>query len=67
MNEYYAIYIILIEGATWGRKEHAFEAESDEEALELALDYESNYRDGKAELLIDYLYDPDGNEIEIER
>jgi len=67
MNEYYAIYTVLIEGATWGRKEHFFEAENDEEAIQKALDYESNYCDGKAELLLDYLYDPDGEQIKIER
>ena len=69
MNEYCAEYTFLIDGATWGREEYCFEADNDEEAIQEAFNYERSYgyvkRGKTAELLLDYLYDPDGNEIEI--
>ena len=66
--EYYATYTILIDGATWGREDYDFEAESDIEAVQEAFDYEEDYveiRNGRVkELLLDYLTDENGNEID---
>ena len=66
--EYNAQYTILIDGATWGRENYDFEADSDVEAVQEAFDYEEGYveiRNGKVkELLLDYLTDEDGNEID---
>ena len=66
--EYNAQYTILIDGATWGRENYDFEADSDIEAVQEAFDYEEGYveiRNGKVkELLLDYLTDENGNEID---
>lgn len=66
--EYYATYTILIDGATWGREDYDFEAEDDIEAVRKAFDYEESYveiRNGRVkELLLDYLTDENGNEID---
>ena len=66
--EYYATYTILIDGATWGREDYDFETESDIEAVQKAFDYEEGYveiRNGRVkELLLDYLTDENGNEID---
>lgn len=69
---YSAEYTRLIEGATWGREDREFEAESNEEAIKIALEIESNwlqrYDNGEvAELLLDYIYDENGKEVEWER
>ena len=65
---YYAQYTVLINGATWGSHDYEFEADSNEEALKIALDYESKYirvcGDKTEELLLDYIYDENGEEVE---
>ena len=65
--EYYATYTILIDGATWGREDYGFEAEDDVESVRKSFDYEESYveiRNGRVkELLLDYLTDENGNEI----
>lgn len=65
--EYYATYTILIDGATWGKEDYDFEAENDIEAVREAFNYEESYvevRNGRVkELLLDYLTDENGNEI----
>lgn len=69
--EYYAEYTILIDDATWGREDFCFDADSEEEAKEIALEYEKTYievRDGRVkELLLDNIYDEEGNEIAWEK
>lgn len=65
--EYYAHYTVLIDGATWGVDDYCFEAESDEEAKEIATEYGDTYveiRNGRTkELLLDYIEDENGEEI----
>ena len=69
--EYYATYTILIDGATWGREDYDFEAESDVEAVKIANEYEKEYveiKHGKVkELLLDSLVDENNNEIDFYR
>lgn len=75
MNNYYAEYTFLINGATWGKEERDFEAETDEEAVDIALSIERTwlrvYDNGHiGELLLDTLScetDEGGREIEINR
>ena len=62
--EYTAEYTILVQGFTWGRKEISFDAESDEEAKEIALQKEQEYSSEHEELLLDYIYDSDFNVIQ---
>ena len=61
--DYTAQYTILIEGATWGRKDISFDADTNEEAVEIALQKEDEYSSKHEELLLDYIYDEDGNII----
>ena len=65
---YYAQYTVLINGATWDSHDYEFEADSNEKAVKIALDYEYKYiricGDKTEELLLDYIYDENGDEIE---
>ena len=65
--EYNAEYTILIDGATWGRKDISFYADDDEQAKIIALEKENEYSNQKEELLLDYIFDEDGEEVDWER
>lgn len=65
--EYNAEYTILIDGATWGRKDISFYADDDEQAKIIALEKENEYSNQKEELLLDYIFDEDGEEVNWER
>lgn len=62
---YLAEYTHLVNGATWGRKDHEIEADSDDEAKTIAFEFEQNYDDGHegSELLLGYVYDKNGKII----
>ena len=60
---YSAEYTVLIDGATWGREDYEFYAENDNEAIILALEHEKSLK-GRKELLLDYIYDENGKEID---
>lgn len=65
--EYNAEYTILIDGATWGTKDISFYADDDEQAKIIALEKENEYSNQKEELLLDYIFDEDGEEVNWER
>jgi len=66
-DKYIAQYTVLIDGATWGSEEIEIDADSDEEALENALEYQDNFcivrNHKREERLLDYVYDKNGKEI----
>ena len=65
-QEYVAEYTILINGATWGTKDISFYAENEEEALDKALELEKEYSSPHEELLLNYVYNENGEMIEEE-
>lgn len=65
--EYSVRYSVFGENGLMGVKDYGFEAENDEEAVEFALKCESDYSGPKHTLLLDFIEDEDGNEIEWER
>lgn len=61
--EYEAEFTILINGATWGREDKTFYADNNEEAIKIALQKEIEYSSKREELLLDYIYDENGEII----
>ena len=65
--EYSVRYSVFGKNGLMGVENYGFEAENDEEAKEIALQHETDYSAPKRELLLDFIEDEDGNEIEWER
>lgn len=63
--DYVARYSVLINGGLFGVENINFEAEDDKEAVSIALQNEEDYSSKKKQLMLDYLIDENGNEIEI--
>lgn len=66
---YFAQYTILIDGATWGRYDYVIDdAETDEEAIQQAREFEESYvkhyGEHVEEILLDHLYNEDGEEVD---
>ena len=64
-DTYIAEYSVLIDGAVWGREEHSFYAENEEEARKEAHRIEEEYSSKRKELLLDYIWNNDGDMIEV--
>lgn len=62
--EYCAEYTILIEGAVWGSKTYYFHADDNKEACEIALQIEEDNSSKHGELMLDFIYDENGLEVE---
>ena len=67
VKEYNAEYTILIDGSVWGKEDYSFYAEDIAQAKAMAEEYQNEYieiRNGKTkELLLDYVYDDNGEII----
>lgn len=66
MNEYFARYSILSNGALMGVENMSIEADSDEEAVKMALQNEEDYSCKKRQLFLEYITNENGDEIKIE-
>ena len=68
--KYLATYTELNNGGTWGQDAYEFDAYSEKEAKQIALERErytrSVWQGGVMELLLDSLTDENGNEITID-
>ena len=65
--EYIARYSLLVNGSVYGVKDIDFEAEDNEEAIEMALQTEEDCSSKRVEFLLDCIWDEYDNEIEWER
>lgn len=65
--EYCAEYSIIIEGCVWGVEHICFDADSDDEAIDTALELGEEHSSKKQEYFLEFVYDEEGNELDLSR